>query len=508
MFKSAEEDTLINIRSQPGADDGVVRRASIVVLAGPRAGAKVPLNEAVVIGRSAGCSLRIDQRGVSRRHARIARTTEGAYQIEDLSSRNGTFVNGEAVSERLLQVGDRIQIGPRVTLLFTLKDPMEDQIHQAQKMEAIGRLSAGITHDFNNLLSVLSANLDFLRGMPANTTLSNEDVRDCLSELETATQRATELTGRLASFVRREEDQYQPVNISDLCREVVRLLKRVLPSSIEVKTAIKPNLIVNGSRAHLHQMLMNPCINARDAMPGGGTLTVRAAMAKSGGQLPGLNTEEPHVLIQIEDTGIGMDEETLSHAFDPFFTTKGEQLGTGLGLATVRKISREHGGLADVTSAKGAGTTVRIAMPASQQQHQATLMTVEGDRTGPLPKVGARVLVVDDEGDVARSAGRLLERSGYIVSYAYDGRDALDRYAEDDPPDLILLDIDMPKMGGRECYQHLRRLDPNVRVLFVSGQWADQDEQALRSEGAKGLLRKPLVDARLQAAVSAALSNG
>ncbi|MDD9946996.1 MAG: response regulator [Myxococcales bacterium] len=507
-IKVQEEDTLLNLRRPDKRGDNVERQACLVIIAGPRAGRKVPISGPTTIGRSATCTLQIDHRGVSRRHAQLIQAGDGHYEIQDLDSRNGTAVNGETADHRALEDGDRIQLGPRVTLLFTLKDPMEEHLHEAQKMEAIGRLSAGITHDFNNLLSVLSANLDFIKGMRGETCLSDPDIQECLAELDTATARATELTGRLAGFVRRGDDVHRPVNISELCKEVIRLVRRLLPSRINVQTHIQPSLVVDGSRPQLHQMLMNPCINARDAMPDGGELLIRAAIMSHGelSDLP-LTSDEPHVVITVEDSGVGMDEETLKRAFDPFFTTKGRQLGTGLGLATVRTIAKEHGGHAEVESVEGLGTTVRIYVPASEARAEGSLATIDLEPTAPLLQGNASILVVDDERDVARSAGRLLERTGYKVTYAVDGVEALDLFTQGErPPDLVLLDIDMPRMGGRECFRHMRRIHPDVRVLFISGQWAERDEKVLRREGARGLLRKPLVDKRLQAAVVAALT--
>lgn len=496
-----DADTIVSRSTRAERDRRIVRSASLVVLEGAGTGTKVPLEQALIIGRSSACGLRLDDASVSRRHARIERNTGGDFVITDLESRNGIFINGEAVVDaHPLTPGDRIRVGTHVTVLFSLEDPMEGQLRQAQKMEALGRLSAGITHDLNNLLSVLSANLDFIQSKPVDTALSDADLQECLSELATATQRAAELTSRLGAFVRHEKDQHHSTNISDLCLEVARLMQRVLPAQIQLDSEIAPMLFVRGSRPLLHQMLMNPCINARDAMPNGGVLTIRAHLA--GGEDPA--RPDPTVVVTVSDTGVGMDPETLRAAFEPFFTTKPEGGGTGLGLATVQKICHEHGGSAKVASTIGKGTTVTIALPATERgprtsHHTARFLPVN------TPVAGASVLIVDDEPDVARSAGRLLQQRGYRVTYAAHGREALERYDHGPAPDLVLLDLDMPVMGGRECLQRLRRLDSEANVVVVSGLWSEAMAAEMRDAGAANVLRKPLSDAALQVGVATAL---
>lgn len=498
-------DTIVSRSTRSDRDRSVVRTASLAILEGPGVGTKVSINDTLVIGRSSGSGFRIDDAGVSRQHARIQRLQDGGFTITDLASRNGVFVNGEEIrSPHSLSPGDRLRIGTLVTLLFSLEDPMEGQLRLAQKMEALGRLSAGITHDLNNLLSVLSANLDFIQNKRTDTQLSDPDVQECLSELVTATQRAAELTSRLGGFVRHEKNQHQSINISELCTEVARLMQRVLPATVRLETEIAPGLFVNGSRAHLHQVLMNPCINARDAMPDGGTLRITAQGTRD--HADGTGTRES-ITVAVSDTGVGMDPATIRHVFEPFFTTKTEGGGTGLGLATVQKICQEHGGTANVTSAKGRGTSVTIVLPATRRRARASLRTM---RSLPAnePQPGARVLIVDDEPAVARSTGRLLSQRGYAVAYASHGLEALETYAEaSSPPDLVLLDLDMPVMGGRECLQRLRHLDPEAKIVIVSGLWSETLEAELRQAGAVGVLHKPLADVALQVGISRALQG-
>jgi signal transduction histidine kinase/CheY-like chemotaxis protein len=472
----------------------------LVITEGPHAGQRFPFKDSVVLGRATAVDIRLDYASVSRRHAHIRRLPDGEFQLEDLASQNGTWVNQTRVSTAVLKVGDRIQLGSRAFLRFTLIDPAEDRLQQAQKMEAMGRLTAGISHDINNLLTALLMSSEWLRSMPTTTQLSNTEVQDCLQDIDIATKRAAELTARLGAFARSDGGERRPIDLSALCEEIVQLVRRMFPQSIELVSSIEPGLVVDGSRSLLHQMLVNPCINARDAMPNGGKLTVRAEVDRSDTTL----SERPFIVVSFEDNGSGMDEATRAAVFEPFFTTKAEGRGTGLGLSTVQQVVEEHGGRIELLSELGRGTTLQLFLPASAVHTRNAQRVRTSERAGPREVVTDRpdadrarlILIVDDDELVGRSFRGALERLGYHTRTARDGSEAVLAYAQAPQPDLVLLDLDMPRADGATCLRQLRSLNPNARVLFVTGAPEGVLAKALEENEPDGVLRKP-VDLRM-----------
>lgn len=488
-------------------------RGRILVLAGPQVGRKYLLDGGIVIGRASDAAIRLDDSQVSRMHARIRPDGDGGYVIEDLGSRNGTMVNGEPITKHTLAFGDRVQIGSHTVLLFSHQDPLEDQVLQRQKMEAIGRLGAGIAHDFNNLLGAVVASMDFIGGLPDDTALRADEVQECLNDVRTAARRAAELTRRLLGFARRGPQRHGPVDVSGLCDEVVHLIRRAFDKSVEISSEVTPGLVVTGDRAQLYQLLMNLCINARDAMPQGGRIRIRAKLLTQAEVLAvaPLSNTSPHAVLTVTDTGMGMNAETRRRVFEPFFTTK-SVAGSGLGLATVYEVTTSHGGHIDLESEEGAGTTFSVYLPApAQEGRKVSVPTIERkrrDTQGPGPGVTGIVLVVDDKEVVRRSAGRLLRQVGHKVLFASDGQEAYDIYvAAETKPDLVLLDLDMPNVNGEQSFRMLKAHDPTVRVLFVSGYWDDVREHKLREMGGLGFLPKPYDASRLRVLVNQILGG-
>jgi signal transduction histidine kinase len=229
----------------------------------------------------------------------------------------------------------------------------------------VSQLSAAVNHDLNNLLSVLTCSVAYLAGLDRSTTLGTADVAECLHDMQLAAMKAGELTQRLSTLVRQPDTTVnERVNLSELCDEVARMLKRTLSDRVRLEVQIEPELCVDGNRAWIHQLLMNPCVNARDAISGSGTVRVQARRAEAAevAQHPELEPV-PHVMISIDDTGQGIPRALLPRVFDPFFTTKGAGKGTGLGLATVARVAKEHGGYVYLSSELGVGTSVRILLP-------------------------------------------------------------------------------------------------------------------------------------------------
>lgn len=485
--------------SIPRVSDNLAR---LVVLAGERAGRKLTVDKELVFGRSRGVGLQLDDPQVSRRHGRIALGPEGWF-LEDLGSRNGTTLNGiAAVGQLTVQFGDRIQVGESL-LLFTHHDPLEEQILEQQKLESIGRLGTGIAHDFNNLLGAVHSSLDYVERLNQQRTLDDAEVQACLADIRTAAKRASEMTRRLLGFARRAHRSYEPVDVAALASEVLKLLRRSFDRSIEIHGAIDDELLVTGDRSHLHQLFMNLCINARDALVGGGRLTVKVTTATSDdmAMLP-YRDREAYTLVVVEDDGVGMDADTQARLFEPFFTTKREGHGAGLGLATVYEVVDAHGGQIIVESEVGSGTRFRIYLPTHLPATDTNtppltpeMKPVRMGQSGP----SLHILLVDDEDVMRRSSARLLRQIGHEVIQATNGQEALEAYEQADvKPDVVILDMDMPVLRGDECYAKLKEMDPDVKAIVVSGYIGKELYGQLYEQGIIAVLDKPFEIAALQ----------
>ena len=304
------------------ADDSSSTVATLVVMCGDQVGRRYLIQDRAIIGRTAQASVYIPDPQISRSHAEIVRDGAGSYLIIDMDSRNGTLVNGLPIKSHHLCLGDQIQIGASV-LLFTQRDPGVEQLLHRQKLEALGRIGAGVAHDFNDLLGAVMASLDYIGTLPREQQLGNADVMECLEDIRTASKRAAELSYRLLGFARHNTQAFGPVDLTGICEEVAHLSRRTFMRSIRVDERIKAGLIVTGDRVQLHQMLMNLCINARDAMPEGGTLTI-VGMSRS---RRGYYTCPSGDL----GSGQGMDDATKSCVRPLLHHQKQGNQGSGLG---------------------------------------------------------------------------------------------------------------------------------------------------------------------------------
>lgn len=480
-------------------------QARIVVLAGNLAGERYAVETELTFGRGDDADVKIDDTLVSRMHARAFQHDNGSYVIEDLESRNGTLVNGMAITKQVLAYGDRIQIGSCL-LLFAHHDPMEEQVAQRRKLEAIGRLGTGVAHDFNNLLGAVRSSIDFLNGLPAETKFSDSDVREAFNDIRAAASAATEMTSRLLGFAREVERSHTEVDLSELCHHVVQLARHTFHRSIRIDARIERGLKVSGDRGQLHQLLMNLLINARDAMPNGGKLTVTAKKADPLDiEKAPLNPLVAHAIITVADSGIGMDDATRERAFDPFFTTKGAQVGAGLGLAAVYEIAKSHNGHITVHSVPNRGSEFQVVFPLTAER--SAVPTEPSLPAVKLPRTQLLILLVDDEDVVRRSAGRVVRQSGHRVIFARSGKEAIRIYTETQPrPDLVLMDLNMPGMTGDAAFRELKAADPQVPVVFVSGYWNGELERELRGMGALGFVQKPYEAATLRDAIVQAMT--
>jgi PAS domain S-box-containing protein len=352
---------------------------------------------------------------------------------------------------------------------------LEEQFRQAQKMEAVGRLAGGVAHDFNNLLAVILINAD----LAAATPPPKPDVaRDAITDIKRAAEQGAALTRQLLAFGRRQLVSLRPLNLAEDVARTERLLRRLLGEDVELHVKGEPGLgAVLADPTQVEQIIMNLAVNARDAMPQGGRLTIELSnvqldekyVATHGTVAPGA-----YVMLAVGDTGTGMDRETQARIFEPFFTTKEHGRGTGLGLATVYGIVKQCGGDIWVYSEPGAGTTFKIYLP------RVAPAASGAPSAAPVPVPEAlggteTILIVEDEDALRSLAQRALERQGYTVLTAPNGTVALELAANHRGPiELVISDVVMPGMGGRPLVEKLQRRYPGLRVLFTSGYTTDE----------------------------------
>jgi PAS domain S-box-containing protein len=373
---------------------------------------------------------------------------------------------------------------------------LEAQFQQAQKMEGIGRLAGGVAHDFNNLLTVMTGYGEIARENLLPTNPAHED----LGELLKAAERASDLTRQLLAFARKQAIEPRILNINDLIVDMGRLLRRLIGEDIELITLPAPNLgQVKVDRGQIEQVVVNLAVNARDAMPNGGKLTIETKNATLDDLYAQQHLEVSageYILLAISDTGVGMDAEIQSHLFEPFFTTKAAGKGTGLGLATCYGIVKQHSGSIGVYSEVGHGTTFKIYLPCVASATERGVQRVEVDG---LPRGAETVLLVEDEISVRALAARVLRAQGYAVIEAANGDEAL-ALAHDRGEagiDLLLTDVIMPQIGGRELAARLKALLPQVKVLYMSGYTDDAIVHHGRLEPGIVFLHKPFSPAAL-----------
>ena len=375
----------------------------------------------------------------------------------------------------------KVQVGERTKA--------EDQLRQAHKMQALGQLTGGIAHDFNNLLTVIQGSADMLRRPGLG-----EDKRIRFAEaVVQASSRAAALTGQLLAFARRQPLQPEVIEVNDLIRDMTDLLDRTLGERIEVRTMLsREACTVEADRAQLESALLNVAVNARDAMPDGGLLTIRTTSFREA-------EKGAVVALSVSDSGVGMDEDTLARAFEPFFTTKMTGKGTGLGLSQVYGFASQSGGDIRIASAPGEGTTVTIFLPCSGRAGEAR--TEEETVAGPERRGTGRILLVEDNDEVGEFAEDLLNELGHEVQRARSGEDAL-ALVRRDRFDLVFTDVVMPGMSGLELAERLAALKPFLPVILTTGY---SDEIARSGAGGRPVILKPYRLETLAAAIDQAL---
>ena len=372
------------------------------------------------------------------------------------------------------------------------RNRLEEQFRQAQKMEAVGRLAGGVAHDFNNLLTVITGYSDML--------LASRDLKDAqrtaLEEIRRSAERGGALTHQLLAFSRRQPLEARMVRLNELILQVERLLRRLIGEDIELVTIpAAPFDLVEADPGRLEQVIMNLVVNARDAMPKGGKLTIETGSVQLSESFSAkqLGVQQgPYVVLSITDTGVGMNEETQSHLFEPFFTTKNPGRGTGLGLATAYGIIRQSGGAIRIESQLGRGTTARIYLPPTQTKAPAG---AEGAdlQAGPVTGFEA-ILVVEDEARVRKLIVDVLTARGYRVLEATRGEDALRiSRGHKGPIDLAVVDVVMPEISGPDLVRQLTHQRPKLRVLYISGYTDEAIVHHGIPESGTAFLQKPFL---------------
>lgn len=489
-------------------------RARLVELTGSRTGRVHRLTHPDnVIGRDpvVGSGVQLEEDDVSRRHARIFRRGE-FWVIEDMGSRNGTLLNGEFINEaKILSFGDHLQFGGRILCVFTYYDQLEEQIHQVQRMESMGALVSGVAHDFNNILSVMIGNVDYLDHCRQDGALDEAEVEELLAEMRQASAQAEELVRQLMRFSRPSTSGATVVDCSRLIKEATDLCRRTFGPKIELIIDVTLDLRVYAESGQLNQILMNLLINARDSMREGGKIEVSAKRRViEGADMPFLSAG-PYICIEVGDSGSGMDEETRQRVFEPFFTTKKSEKGTGLGLSTVYSLVRKLGGYINVRSELGKGSTFSLYLPAIQTgRHHVVTQPADKSicRAAHTLFYGMpRVLLVDDDEAVLRTTSRLLQKIGFDVCTAASGEEAVEIFEkEKDEIQLVLLDVLMPGLDGARTFGLLRKIDPSIRVLFISGHVEAKSVDSFIESGACGFLPKPCSANNLKEAIDAVLA--
>ncbi|CAN5518138.1 PAS domain S-box protein [soil metagenome] len=410
---------------------------------------------------------------------------------------DGSVIWSELTFAAIYDSDGEYQYGLGVSVDVSSRRTLEEQLRQAQKMEALGQLAGGIAHDFNNLLTAVLGNLALMK-LPAE-----DPNRELLATVEQAASRAADLTRKLLGYARRNQLLVAPVQPSVLFDEVVSILRRTLDPRIEMVVRERTEAYVSADATLIHQALMNLCINARDAMPEGGVLTLASEeVTVTPDHLPHTEARPGHyVKLSVTDTGHGISDAVRERLFEPFFTTKGVGKGTGLGLPMVHGIMKQHDGWVSLDTTLGKGSCFTLYLPttlAPALKKTAINSRVPAAEETPVPSIvdtpapplrRMTILVVDDE-DMIRNLGRsILEMNHYEVLCASDGAEAIDIFeTEYRRISLVVLDLTMPRLSGRDTFIRLKQIDPDVRVLFSSGYAA---EEVTEIDTSAGLLSKP-----------------
>jgi len=409
--------------------------------------------------------------------------------ISPIRDKNGVIVNFVSVNRDVTQ-----------------EVALEAQLFQAQKMEAVGTLAGGIAHDFNNLLQVIQGYTEVLQ----NDVGRKKSSFEALQKIHRSAKRGADLTRQLLTFSRKVQSERRPLDLNREVEQVKKLLERTIPKMIEIELHLSESpSVVSADPIQVEQAIMNLAVNAKDAMPEGGKIVIETERVRLDEQFCkthlGARPGE-YVLLSISDTGHGMNREILDHVFEPFYTTKDVGKGTGLGLAMVYGIVKNHEGYILCYSEVSTGTTFKIYLPAMEQSGQRK----KQDEKEDFFKGGDEtILLVDDEEYIRDLGVELLTDVGYTVLTATDGEEGLELYRQkQENIDLVILDLVIPGMGGKKCYEEILKIDPKAKILIVSGYSANGPGKAAIEAGAKGFVGKPFDVSHLLETIREILDEG
>lgn len=392
-----------------------------------------------------------------------------------------------------------------ITRDITEQRNLEAQLRRAQRMESLGTLAGGIAHDLNNVLAPILMSVQIL-----NTKVTEPSLKKLITALETSTKRGSEIIKQVLTFARGTEKDFAPQQLRYIISEIEAIIKQTFPKNIQLRTGVSKDLsMVLGDATQLNQVFMNLCINARDAMPEGGRLTVTAEdmyMDESYAHLILDAHPGQYVMITVADTGTGIPLDVQEKVFEPFFTTKERGKGTGLGLSSVYAIIKSHNGLLKLYSEYGKGTEIKIFLPATQQKERKSEPILNKDI---LRGKGETILVVDDELFVLQISKEVLEVQGYSVITAMDGAEATAIFAskEKNSIQLVITDMNMPLMDGSSTIRALRRLDQDLKIIVSSGLLTNVHSAGLEGLDTQGYLTKPYTAEQLLLMVQKVLSK-
>jgi len=418
------------------------------------------------------------------RHPALHALHQGQWRHE---GKNGRVFKVELVAHELDYGGKCVRLV--IAQDISERQLLEEQLRQAQKMEAVGRLAGGVAHDFNNLLMVIKGHTELLLG----SMQSEDSTRRKIEQIDRSADRATALTRQLLAFSRMQVLQPRSINLNSIIEEMGKLIPRLIGEDIELAIHTSSDLgTIRADVSQIEQIIMNLAVNARDAMPKGGKLIIETSNVELDNAYKGAHpVVKPgrYVLLAVSDTGIGMDAETQAHIFEPFFTTKEQGKGTGLGLSTVYGVVKQSGGFIWVYSEKGKGATFKVYLP---RVDEAAVEATSTPVATQLLRGTETVLLAEDEQDVREVAREFLESAGYTVILAANGEEALTRAAEHSGKiDLLVSDMVMPGMTGVELVRRLRQQRSNFEVIYMSGYSEQAASEATKVDHAAIVLTKP-----------------
>jgi two-component system, cell cycle sensor histidine kinase and response regulator CckA len=469
----------------------IIDNQGIMTFASPKIFTVFDIQSDKLIGNSFFRLVHPDNHAILRKHIREIFRQETGAEVREyhlLKSDNVPFW-GEISTSPLYNAQGTIAGLLMLCRDVTDKKRLQQELVQSQKLQSIGRLAGGIAHDFNNILGIILAYTSMLQ----HRKMSEEKISDSLAGIDHAVQRGAALVRQILTFARKTDILIEPLNLPDLVRELLAMLIQTFPKTITFTEHIESDLpYILADHTQIHQALLNLCVNARDAMPNGGaiTLTIEKKTKEQVRERFSSADQELYICVAVQDTGEGMSEETRVKIFDPFFTTKEPGKGTGLGLSVVFGVVESHHGFIDIESKLGHGTTFRLYFPTSGlDAKQSSVVEPENIRVFNGTET---ILIVEDEEFLLEMAVLIAESQGYHVFTARDGLNAIEVYREHrDEIALVLSDMGLPGMTGQDAFRRLKEINPYVKVVFASGNINPDVQSELLKDGAKGFVQKP-----------------